>query len=119
MLRSRVVSSYLGLIKISVFVSKGCPQRGILPPLLYCLLKDSLLTLLNGNGFYSQSFADDLVILIIGLMQSARKLVEDWCNSLEQTANPDETKLVLFSKKRVIPHFKPPTFFGKKIQPKF
>lgn len=46
MLRSRIVFSYIGLIKISVSVSKGCLQGGILPPLIYCLVKDSLLTLL-------------------------------------------------------------------------
>lgn len=100
MLRSRIVSSYLGLIKISVSVSKGCPQGGILRPLIYCLVKDSLLTILNSTGYYSQSFADDLVILIIGLftstisevMQSALKLVEGWCNSLEQTAQLTQTK---------------------------
>lgn len=61
------------------------------------------------------------MILIIGLftstirevIQSALKLVEGWCNSLEQTANPDKTKLVLFSKKRL--QNLSPVFFGKRI----
>lgn len=56
MLSTRIVSSYLGLIKISVFVSKGCPQGGILPPLIYCLVKDSLLTLLNNAGYFFPKF---------------------------------------------------------------
>lgn len=45
MLKDRIVTSYLNSIKVSVFVSKGCPQGGITPRLLYCLDKDSLLKL--------------------------------------------------------------------------
>ena len=120
MLRDRVVSSYIGSTKVSILVNKGCPQGGILPPLLYCLVKDSLLCLLNESGFYSQGFADDLAILIIGqftstlcdLMQSALYLVESWCQSKEQIANPDKTKLILFTKKRITIGFTAPTFFG-------
>lgn len=67
MLRKRVVNSYIESTKISVFcLKKKCPQGGILPPLSYCLVKDSVLTLLNGCGYYSQGFADDLTLLIIG-----------------------------------------------------
>jgi hypothetical protein len=125
MLQQRIVTSYLNSSKASVFVSKGCPQVGITPPpLLYCLVKDSLLTLLNDSGYYSQSFADDLVILLIGicastisgLMQSALKLVESWCQSHEQTANPNKTKLILFTRKRKIIGFKNPLFFGKRLE---
>lgn len=87
MLKSRVVSTYLGSTKVTMYPRKGCPQGGILPPLLYCLVKDSLLSLLNDVGFYTQGFADDLATLIIGhclptisrLMQTALNLVQDWC----------------------------------------
>lgn len=104
MLRARVVNSYLGSNKSAIFVVKGCPQGGVLPPLLYILVKDSLLKLLNDNGYYAISFADDLTIILIGLfistlcelMQSAYKLIETWCNLNKKRANPDKTKLVLF-----------------------
>ena len=123
MLRDRIVISYLGSTKVCVYVTKGCPQGGVLPPLLYCLVKDSLLTELNDQGYYSQGFSDDLSTLLIGicvttlcdLMQSALKLVERWCVSKGQKANPDKTKLILFSRKRKNPGFHPPKFFGKRI----
>ena len=34
----------------SVAVSRGCPQGGVLSPLLWCLVVDELLTRLNGRG---------------------------------------------------------------------
>lgn len=70
MLKDRIVNSYLGDCKVSVFVSKGCPQGGVPPPLLYCLVKDSLLSILNGLDYYTQSFADDLAVILIGLFTS-------------------------------------------------
>lgn len=109
MLRYRVVI-YYGSIKISVNVHKGCPQVGILPALLYGLVKGSLLSLLNGSGYFSQGFADDLAVLLIEqflsilceLTQFALKLVEDWCSLQNQSANPDKTKLNLFTTQRAI-----------------
>src|ERR1700761_5891355 len=70
MLKCRVVSAYLGSSKVTIYVRKGCPQGGILPPLLYCLVKDGLLSLLNDLGIYTQGFADDLATLIIGFCLS-------------------------------------------------
>jgi hypothetical protein len=35
-------------------VSRGCPQGGVLLPLLWCLAVDELLTRLNGGGVYTQ-----------------------------------------------------------------
>ena len=43
MLSSRVISAKLGSVRIVVLTSKGCPQGGVLPPLLYFIVKDSLL----------------------------------------------------------------------------
>lgn len=123
MLKDRIVNTCLGSVKVRILVTKGCPQGGILPPLIYCMVKDSLLNLLNDNGYFAQGFADDLALLIIGkfisvlcsLMQSALELVEQWCSANEQIANPDKTKLILFTKKRLVNGFSPPKFFGKEI----
>ena len=124
MLKHRVVNSYLEDTKITVYVSKGCPQGGVLPPLLYILVKDSLLTKLNNLGYNSLSFADDLFVLLSGLfvntlcslMESAFKIIEEWCSEHEQKANPDKTKLVLFTRKRSIEGFYPPKLLGKEIK---
>lgn len=123
MLKSRIVNSYLGSTKVSVLVSKGCPQGGVLPPLLYILVKDSVLKTLNDMGYNSHSFADDLAVILIGkfisslceLMQHAFALIENWCTDHEQMANPDKTKIVLFTKRRQIQGFKAPKLFGKEI----
>lgn len=77
------------------------PQGGILPPLLYCSVKDSLFMLLNDSGFYSQSFADDLRMLLIGiclstvsdLIRSALNLIGSWCQGNEQTANQTSDRI--------------------------
>jgi Reverse transcriptase (RNA-dependent DNA polymerase) len=123
MLSSRIVTARLNSVKISIFISKGCPQGGVLPPLLFILVKDSLLKLLNDSGYFSQSFADDLSVILIGLfvstlcdlMQAAFAIIENWCIQHEQVVNTDKTKLILFTKKRKIIGFKAPTIFGKEI----
>ena len=40
-------------------VSRGCPQGGVLSPLLWCLV-DRLLGRLSGGGVYAQGHADDM-----------------------------------------------------------
>ena len=123
MLKDRIVTSYLGLNKASIRVTKGCPQGGVLPPLLYIMVKDSILTILNNHGYHAQSFADDLAVVIIGkfvsticeLMQHAFRLIENWCNDHEQSANPDKTKLILFTRNRTFQGFRAPILFGKEV----
>lgn len=43
MLLDRVVNSYLGSIRVNVYVRKSCRQGEIPPLLLYCRLKDSFI----------------------------------------------------------------------------
>src|SRR5699024_8463551 len=72
-------------------VGRGCPQGGVLSPLLWNLVVDELLSLLNNSGFYTVGYADDLVILLTGnhkymlceLMQTALHQVERWCQENE------------------------------------
>ncbi len=45
-------------------VVKGCPQGGVLSPLLWCMVVDSLLLKLNTLGYTAQAYADDLAIVI-------------------------------------------------------
>jgi hypothetical protein len=41
-------------------VARGCPQGGVLSPLLWCLVVDELITGLNEGGIYVQGYADDM-----------------------------------------------------------
>uniref|UniRef100_A0A1Y1MHF7 Reverse transcriptase domain-containing protein n=1 Tax=Photinus pyralis TaxID=7054 RepID=A0A1Y1MHF7_PHOPY len=47
MLESRVIISSIGMTEMSSSVTRGCPQGGVLSPLLWCLVLDGLLPTLN------------------------------------------------------------------------
>jgi RNA-directed DNA polymerase len=44
---------------MEVKVTRGCPQGGVLSPLLWSLVVDDLLVKLNSRGYYAQAYADD------------------------------------------------------------
>jgi hypothetical protein len=50
----------LGSLSRSVAVSRGCPQGGVLSPLLWCLVVDELMASLSEGGVYAQGYADDM-----------------------------------------------------------
>jgi hypothetical protein len=108
----------------SVAVSRGCPQGGVLSPLLWCLVVDDLLTRLSGSGVYAQGYADDICLLgigkfpntVSGLIQWALGTIEEWCGELGLSVNPDKTGLVAFTRKRKLTGFFQPRLFGKALQ---
>lgn len=69
---------------------------------------DGLLRELNEAGYYTQAYADDLVILISdrvaerlsGPMTRALGLVERWCLTEGLNVNPDKAEMVVFTRKR-------------------
>jgi hypothetical protein len=75
---------------VGLTISRGCPQGGVLSPLLWCLVVDDLLTRLSGGGVFIQGYADDICLLAVGkfpntvsgLMQWALLTVETWCNEV-------------------------------------
>lgn len=124
MLKSRrVIAQYANSCK-SGAVTRGCPQGGVLSPILWNMVMDSLLRELDRKGLNPECFADDLLILLIGmcentlcsLMNTAFAIVEKWCVKNGLTVNPDKSKLVLFTNKRKIEKVKLPTLFGKTLQ---
>ena len=106
MLRRRIVTS-LGPTRVGGWVERGCPQGGVLSPLLWCLVIDGLLRNLNDRGIYAQGYADDLAILVRGsfidtlmeVMQSALETTESWCRDAGLSINPRKTELVVFTRK--------------------
>jgi Reverse transcriptase (RNA-dependent DNA polymerase) len=68
---------------------------------------DSLLRRLGNQGPWAQGFADDVVILINGkflstvceLMHRALSLVQDWCEEVGLSVNPNKTTAILFTQK--------------------
>jgi len=103
----------LGSLSRSDEVSRGCPQGGVLSPLLWCLVVDELLARLSGGGAYAQGYANDICLLAVGkfpntvsgLIQWVLNTVEAWCGELGLSVNSDKTGLVAFVRKRKLSGF--------------
>lgn len=123
MLKNRNLFSTLRQAEISKLSVRGCPQGGVLSPLLWNLVADTLLRELNNKGFPTYGFADDYLILIVGLcistlfdlMQNALSVVERWCHHVGLSVNPNKTSIVLFSEKRNLSGIRPLRLFGSEI----
>jgi hypothetical protein len=59
-LEGRVAVMAPGGSPIRVAITRGCPQGGVLPPLLWCLVVDDVLARLSGSGIFIQGYADDM-----------------------------------------------------------
>ncbi len=46
-------------------VTEGCFQGGVLSPLLWCMVVDSLLQQLNAEGYRTQGCADDFTMVVV------------------------------------------------------
>jgi hypothetical protein len=119
-LEGRVATATLNDMFMRVAVSRGCPQGGVLSPLLWCLVVDDLIARLSGDGVYCQGYADDICLLVMGkfpntvseLMQGALHTVEKWCGRVGLSVNPDKTDMVVFTMRRKLDGFFEPLFFG-------
>jgi hypothetical protein len=66
MLDRRNINAILSGETLRASAARGCPQGGVLSPLLWSLVVDDLLWELNSNGHYTVVYADDIAILING-----------------------------------------------------
>jgi ribonuclease HI len=123
MLSKRAIKITVDDITLRGLVVRGCPQGGVLSPLLWNMVLDSLLNRLNNDNFYTIAYADDLVILQTGRfenilcerMQVALKSIEQWCEDHSLSANPKKTEMVLFTRKRKLPNLKAPELLKIKL----
>jgi hypothetical protein len=114
-----MAAATLGGFSKRVVVSRGCSQGGVLLLLLWCLV-DGLIARLIGGAIYTQGYADDICLLavgkfpntVLGLIQWALHTEETWCGEVGLLVNLDNTGLVLFMRKRKLPGFFAPHFFG-------
>ena len=124
MLRGREVEASMCGATKKVSVARGTPQGGVLSPLMWNLVVNGLLVILNANGYYAQGYADDVVVLIRGkytaviseLMQGAMKMVEEWCVAEDLSINPSKTTLVPFTKKKNLDGLTPPIIFNVQLE---
>jgi ribonuclease HI len=107
MLESRIVTASLNDAETAVKTTRGCPQGGVLSPLLWCLVVDGLLLSLEQQGFETIGFADDLVIMVRGKddrtisrrLQTALNITWDWCVKEGLSVNPTKTIVVPFTRR--------------------
>ena len=124
MLEQRTVTASLGGSSLTVTVTRGCPQGGVLSPLLWNMVVDGLLSKLNKTGVFTQGYADDIVILVsgrfldtvCGLLQKTLDRTSHWCFETGLSVNPEKTNLVLFTKKRKREGFSFPSLLGKRLE---
>jgi hypothetical protein len=50
--------------------------------------------------------------MVSGLMQWALLTVEECCNKVRLSVNPDKTELIVFTRRRQLPGFYEPHFFA-------
>ena len=108
MLATREISASLGESTLKVKTVKGCPQGGVLSPLLWSLVVDDLLENLHLLGFEVIGFADDVVIIVRGKfdniiserMQNALNYTHSWCIKEGMNINPSKTTIVPFTRRR-------------------
>ena len=115
LLKNRKISAELLGEKITIKPTKGSPQGGILSPLVWNLIMDTLLTELQGDPIRVIGYADDILLFTYGkdsvilgeIMQNALNKVNNWGNKHGLVFNPDKTSTVLFTKSRRWKEFEP------------
>jgi hypothetical protein len=102
----------------------GCPQGGVLSPLLWNLVADRLLTITNDLGLCTYGYAEDIVIIFQGkfahvvrdIMQEALNVVAKWAANEGLNIRPHKTTLVPFTNRRKIEGLGPILLHGKEIE---
>ena len=94
---------------ISIDITQGCPQGGVLSPLLWSLIVDNLLRKTPKDlPTETQAFADDLISIAEGYdikimkqrIENTANTINNWCKEQGLNLSVLKTKLVLFSNKR-------------------
>jgi hypothetical protein len=123
MLGNRKIIATLAAETLEGSVARGCPQGGILSPLLWSLVVDKLVEGLKENGYNTLGYADDIAILDSGkfpytvseLLQEALSMVQQWCEGTQLSINPQKMVVVPFTRNRDLRGLKEPTLSGYKL----
>jgi len=101
----------------------GCPQGGVLSPLLWNLVVDRLLMITNDLGFSTYGYAYNIVIIVQGkfahtvreIMQEALNVVVKWAVKEVLNISPHKTAIVPFTNRRNTEGLGPLTLCGEKF----
>jgi hypothetical protein len=116
LLKTRIVLTTKGNTTIKVKATRGCPQGGVLSPLLWCLVVDELLTKLNKKHIDTQAYSDDGTIIVTGKhlpslctkTQMGINMAVEWSTKNDLTIHPNKTNMVLFTNKKTNQGWNPP-----------
>ena len=90
-------------------ITKGCPQGGVLSPVLWNMVVNNLLNKrANEIPGYLQAFADDLAILVEGddlaaIHERTQKYINNinkWCKNNGLNISSLKTKIIMFTWRR-------------------
>jgi ribonuclease HI len=107
MLKNRTLIANLKQKIVKMRPTKGCPQGGVISPLIWLLISDSLIRCLKAANFFVVGYADDFAILsrgkfdgvVFDRMADALRIVERWCASVGLSVKPEKTGMIRFTKK--------------------
>ncbi|XP_046811157.1 uncharacterized protein LOC124420850 [Lucilia cuprina] len=97
MLKSRIITASLGNSVKSKRVERGTPQGGVISPLLWLIVVNTILKELDNRGIKVVAYADDVVILVSGMfpdvisdiMSGALVLLSNWATDSGLGVNPN------------------------------
>jgi hypothetical protein len=124
MLASRLIHTSLMGSSLTARVLGGYPQGGVLSLLLWNLVVDGLLAVMNDQGFSTFGNADDIVIIVQGkfahtlreLMQEAMNMVDKWTAKEGLNISPHKTPIAPFTNRRKTESLRLLTLHGKQLQ---
>ena len=108
-LKTRRVTANVQGCSLTITPTQGSPQGGVLSPLVWNLIMDTLLSTFNKNDPVKVlGYADDLLLYVNGtdpntmkqLMQKALSKVQVWGQEKGLYFNPDKTTVVMFERSR-------------------
>ena len=124
MLKNQMVTATLGNHSITVQLTRGTPQGGVLSPLLFNLVMSELLKELDDvPGVYAQAYADDVLLMATGIdsftiserVQEGIEAVRVWADGSGLSLCSDKTFATMFTWKRKWNYY-PLKLMGKEIR---
>jgi hypothetical protein len=84
-LEGHVAVVALNETSMRVMIYRGCPQGGVLSPLLWCLVVNDLITRLSGGGVFIQGYVDDICLLAVAKFPNRVSGLMQWALSTTET----------------------------------
>jgi len=101
----------------------GTAQGGVMSATFWILVINSLIEELNHEHLWAQGYSDDVIVVLKGIdlgtlcskMESALKLINDWCGEHGLSVNPRKTEAIVFTRNRKMNGLRPLKLKGVEI----